>query len=94
MAVWGFARLLFFRGLGEVFALSGPSEQTGDELISHLLEGVMDGFFQVGESSGVVLQGLQPLLGLALQTLVNLDQGGIEAGQGGCGGGVDAHFHQ
>jgi len=40
-----FAQLIFFRCLGEVIALSGLGQKPRDELIRHLLKGVMDCFF-------------------------------------------------
>ena len=87
-------RLLFFSIVSEVIALGCLRQQAGDELIGHLLKSVMNLFFQISKAGRIFLQAVQPFLRMALQTLVDFRQHGIDAIQGGLLLALHANFHE
>jgi len=59
------------------------SQQASHDTVSHLLEGVMDFLFQIGELARVLLQQLQPFFGTGLQALLDLGEHWFEPIQRG-----------
>src|SRR5438093_3092835 len=73
-------RLLFFRGRGEVRLRGCLCQDSSHHAVGHLRKGAMNILFHVRKLAGVLLQRLQPSFWICLETLPNLHEHRVDAG--------------
>jgi len=85
--------LLFFCLLLQGRLLGGVCQETGDEAVGHLLEGVVNLRFQLREGGGVVGELVRPALLLGEELVVDVLEGRLRRRDISARLGVQANTH-